>query len=61
MLKGIFDYLRNWIHWIIYGEWWVGIVTEDEPEQEVEIKEYSEKFDDSVVATPFIQSGFSQK
>lgn len=64
MFKSIVNYFRywlHWLHWIVYGEWWIGIETEDDNQNNVEIKEYSEQFDDSVVATPYIKSGYSQK
>ena len=61
MFKIIVNYLIGWLHWLIYGDWSVGILTDEECEDEVEEKVYSKDFDDSVVAQPFIQSGSSQK
>ena len=61
MFKSIINHFRHWLHWIIYGERWIGIETEDDNRNNAEIKEYSEAFDDSIVATPYIKSGYSQK
>ena len=61
MFKIIVNYLIGWLHWLIYGDWSVGILTDEECEDEVEEKVYLDDFDDFVVAHPFIQSGFSQK